>query len=161
MIDWVRPCPHCRKETAVRRRPLLTYELEQLARALAADLKSAERSLYRLRDDVCRLHAAFAELGSVTRLAPVVERVGFVYLIGHESAVKIGWSDRHPAAPGGRLGELQTATYHELRLMGLVEGTFSLERRVHSMFAVHRLRGEWFVPAQQILAYFKENGIAV
>lgn len=111
VVAWVRPCPQCRKATARQRRPLLRYELERVAARLSGDLKSAEADLYSMRDDLRKLHEALFELESLARAAlDERARCGFVYLIGHARAVKIGWSDKHPLAPGGRLADLQVAS---------------------------------------------------
>ncbi len=92
---------------------------------------------------------------------PTAERTGFVYLIGHPRAVKIGWSDRHPGAPGGRLADMQSASSEDLELLGLIEGPFSREREIQNRFSAHRVRGEWFVRHRQILDYFIENGVPI
>jgi len=44
-----------------------------------------------------------------------------------------------------------------LNLIGFRVGTVEDEHELHIRFAAHRIRGEWFLPAQEILAYFKEN----
>lgn len=70
-------------------------------------------------------------------------------------ALKIGWTEKHPGK--GRLGQLQTASEKSLDLLGVILGTIVDERQLQQRFARHRIRGEWFEPAQEILAYFKEN----
>jgi hypothetical protein len=80
------------------------------------------------------------------------------YLIGHDRAVKIGWTDRHPEKR--RLSQLQVASSEPLEVLGLLLGTRSTERELHRKFAQHAIRGEWFYRAEEILAYFSENGIA-
>jgi hypothetical protein len=160
VVSWIRPCPQCRQAVASQREPLLRYELSQIGRALAAELKAADRAAQALREDLSSLHEAFRELRAmVEAAAPKDERRGFVYLIGHPRAVKIGWSDRHPAEPGGRLSTLQIASYEDLQLLGLIEAPFSLERELHRRFAAHWIRGEWFARTEEILDYFAEHGI--
>lgn len=157
--SWVRPCPQCRREVASRRAPLLKYQLGKIARALREDLRAAEAAVQGFRDDLRWLNEAFRELFEVAmQRASDPERIGFVYLIGHDRAVKIGWSDRHPAASGGRLAELQIGSCDELEILGLIEGGFSLEREIQGLFSKHRLRGEWFRRDREILDYFVENG---
>lgn len=159
VLAWVRPCPHCRKANAQMRAPRLRHELGQLGKALRAELKSAEKRLARLRDDLVWLHEAFLELEFqlLTETGDPV-RMGFVYLIGHSRAVKIGWSEQHPAKPGGRLSNLQSASSDDLQLVGVIEGPYSLEREIQRRFAVHHLRGEWFANDREILEYFATNG---
>jgi hypothetical protein len=160
VIEWIRPCRRCRAATALKQRPLLRHELEEIAKKLTDDLKHAERIVYRLRDDLGWLHEAFDELDVQAATPPDDrERSGFVYLVGHERAVKIGWSDRHPR--GRRLSQLQSASSEKLKVLGLIVGTLSRERQLHRRFARHWIRGEWFSPAEEILAYFKEHGVPV
>lgn len=159
VLSWVRPCPQCRKDAAMQRAPRLRYELGEIGKALRRELKSAEKAVRALWDDLSWLHEAFLELEEQSRPRngdPV--RMGFVYLIGHDRAVKIGWSERHPAIPGGRLTNLQSASPDDLKLLALIEGPFSLESELHERFGAHRLRGEWFVPHVEILEYFAAKG---
>lgn len=158
--SWVRPCPECRRAVARERTALLRHELSNLARALGADLKAAERGLNALRDDARKLSEAFLELDAmVSGPADIPERLGFVYLIGHSRALKIGWSERHPATPGGRLSNLQVACSEGLELMGLIEAPYFREREIQNLFSEQHLRGEWFRRDERILRYFSENGI--
>ena len=105
-----------------------------------------------------RPHRARADRPQAVR-RPQVRRFGFVYLIGHARAVKIGWSEKHPLTPGGRLGDLQVGSCDALELLGLIEAPFARERQIQGRFSAHRLRGEWFLRHQEILSYFTENGI--
>ena len=162
VIDWVRPCPDCRLERAESKMPVLRHELETLAKAMANDMRAAEKRVDELRDAAHAIRDAMAELSEVdARLRESsVEPHGFIYLIGHHNAVKIGWSQKHPVA-GGRLSGLQVGTPERLELIGLVVGPYTLEAELQGRFAAHRIRGEWFTRHEEILAYFEENGIAV
>ena len=40
-----------------------------------------------------------------------------------------------------------------------ISGPLRREREVQIRFGAHRLRGEWFAPAEEIIEYFSENGI--
>lgn len=51
-----------------------------------------------------------------------------------------------------RLKTLQTAHFEPLTLIAAVDGGGRLEREYHARFAQHRLVGEWFTPAPDILA---------
>lgn len=160
VIEWVRPCPQCREQFAVKHAASLRHELESIAHALAADRRAAERHVEDLRDDLAWLNDAFAELTEATRLEQEpAEQPGFVYLIGHSRAVKIGWSARHPSR--GRLSQLQSGSPDRLALLGLLEGTLSSERRLHERFRHYHLSGEWFYHHEDILTYFKEHGLSI
>ena len=65
-----------------------------------------------------------------------------VYFIKDESTgfVKIGYSDK----PNKRLKSLQTSSANKLTLVHAVEGDKALESALHTRFATHRVRGEWF-----------------
>jgi hypothetical protein len=160
LVDWVRPCPVCRRDAAVASMPVLRHAFAQVAERLYADVRAAVVRERDLREDVARLHqAARAFEEQVEARADGVRRTGFVYLIGHDDALKIGWSERHPRE--GRLGALQTASAKPLELFGLLVGTVGDEYELHSRFAKYRLRGEWFSRADEILAYFAEHGLDV
>lgn len=69
---------------------------------------------------------------------------GSIYFIGNamDGPIKIGFtSDSNPVR---RLAQLQTASPDELRVMGLVHGHKSLERKIHAFIDLHCIRGEWF-----------------
>jgi DNA-binding CsgD family transcriptional regulator len=54
--------------------------------------------------------------------------------------IKIGFTTN----PGKRLATLQNASADPLGLMGVLPGGPAEEKRIHRLFAQHRLRGEWF-----------------
>ncbi len=156
--DWVRPCPECREMYALRNLPRLRRELDLLADRLARDLRGVSAKRSSLAEAALELAAVRQSLERLRfpRSNPrFFERSGFVYLIDTGSAVKIGFSETHPDQ--SRLAELQIASPHELRLIGLIEGTMRDERRLQARFARHRIRGEWFRRAEEILAYFRET----
>jgi hypothetical protein len=160
VLQWIRACPHCRRQAAIQHKALLRHELEQIARALADENKAAARRVEDLRDDVRWFNVALAELNEQTKVRPQeYEPHGFVYLIGHKRAVKIGWSSKHPSK--GRLSQLRSASFEPVELLGLLEGTPSRERELHGRFAGQRISGEWFIPHKDILAYFKKHGLQV
>lgn len=71
----------------------------------------------------------------------------------HSRRIKIGWT-------GGRLkrrfGQLQTGSASPLSLILSLPGDRALERRLHERFARHRLRGEWFRPDPELLAFIDQ-----
>lgn len=97
---------------------------------------------------------------NVPRTAPVVreksvkppsdEHVAcWVYFIqaaggGH---VKIGTATR----PDRRFSNLQTAHSQKLHFLGAVPGDASVERDWHNRFRRLHVRGEWFLPAAELL----------
>ncbi len=78
-----------------------------------------------------------------------------VYFIqsGDSGPIKIGVS----VSVDTRLKNIQVYHPLPLRVIGLIEGTVKKEHEVHTLFAKHRLRGEWFSPSPEILAFIKEN----
>lgn len=58
----------------------------------------------------------------------------------HTGFVKIGFSDK----PEHRLKSLQTSSPNKLSLVGTVAGDKELEFVLHTTFAEHKVRGEWF-----------------
>lgn len=81
--------------------------------------------------------------------------LGWVYLIEAvgTGTLKIGYSAQYP---GKRLGNLQTANPHDLRLVGFLTGTRRDEQRYHAMFSHLHIRGEWFYATDEIREYFGE-----
>lgn len=76
-------------------------------------------------------------------------REGYIYFVqaGRSGPVKIGWS----TAPHGRLEFFQTGHYEKLRIVRLIEGTITDERRLHKRFAAYHILNEWFEP--RVLRY--------
>jgi len=70
-------------------------------------------------------------------------------------SVKIGYSKR----PLDRLKYLQTAASDELRCLAIIAGNRDDERGLHERFSVHRLKGEWFAPAEEILSHGRTHSI--
>lgn len=72
-----------------------------------------------------------------------------LYFIGSESGpIKIGVS----VDPAKRLKGLQTGYPEKLSLLAVIRGQAYREPEYHDRFAAHRLHGEWFSPAPEILA---------
>lgn len=160
--SWVRPCVECRQDTVERLAPAIEYELRLMGMRLDAISKRVSRRAQRVRNDITDLHRCRMEFEAALAdaiEAPPPERHGFVYLIGHTEAVKIGFSERHPRF--ARLGQLQTGHDQHLQILGLVLGTRDDEARLHRQFAKHRRKGEWFSPVDEIFRYFREYGIQV
>lgn len=76
-----------------------------------------------------------------------------VYFIqqGDSGAIKIGCSKN----PAQRLQSLQTGHSEPLRLLTCAVGSQAQERALHDRFAHLRVSGEWFRPAEELLAYIR------
>lgn len=83
-----------------------------------------------------------------TRRKP--ERIYFI--AGRGGAIKIGYS-RDPKA---RMRAHQTSHPEPLRLIATVHGGRDLEAEYHRRFAEHRVNGEWFKPAPELLAEIRQ-----
>lgn len=79
---------------------------------------------------------------------------GLVYFIqaGDDGPVKVGRS----ADPRDRLMQLQTSHFAVLHLRAVVAGGPRLEGELHRRLRDHRLLGEWFSPAPEVLAAMAE-----
>lgn len=85
---------------------------------------------------------------------------GFVYFIqagGSDGAIKIGWADDVEK----RRSDLQTANPEELRIIGVKAGVRDMEKALHRKLAPHRIRGEWFRAAPEVLAEITSNATGV
>lgn len=154
---WARPCALCREQILADNYGVLEHELRQLCAELVGasaaaqdrvrDFDSALRLVHALRERVDRHENTLrAEAGDL--------QLGYLYGISNGHAIKIGWSWAHPGARGGRLAQLQTGCPDELRLLGAILGAKSEERALHARFYEHRIRGEWFRHAPEIVEYF-------
>jgi integrase len=79
----------------------------------------------------------------------------WVYFIraGDSGAVKIGRSRR----PLVRFADLQTSSAEPLRLVLAYRASAAEERMLHHRFRDHRISGEWFAPAVELLDFIAER----
>lgn len=99
---------------------------------------------------------ARANIARIRAMAPPRSVRTTVYVIQGEGGgpIKIGFTARNVHA---RLEELQKGSPVRLVLLRALPGERALERDLHRRFAAYRLHGEWFHPADEILAYAKEG----
>lgn len=82
-------------------------------------------------------------------------RVVYFIQIGEDGPIKIGMSRGNPIR---RLQAMQTGMPYELRVMGVVAEEFGrTEGQLHERFDHLRLRGEWFRPEADLIAFIKAN----
>lgn len=88
-------------------------------------------------------------------IAPLTElpKRPCVYFIrsGRHGPIKIGYAKTLRS----RLHALSTAHHDELLVLATLAGGDVQERRMHEKFAAYRLRGEWFEPAEELLAFIE------
>lgn len=75
----------------------------------------------------------------------------FVYVIqqGPDGPIKLGCA----VDPGARLASMQSGNPDKLALLGVCRGNRGVERMLLTTFIRHRIRGEWFSPAREILDF--------
>lgn len=80
--------------------------------------------------------------------------MSWVYFIreGLDGNVKIGTTTSNPHS---RRRSMQTGNSSDLVLLAAVQGDDGLEKRLHARFAGARLRGEWFTPTVELLAFIE------
>jgi hypothetical protein len=78
---------------------------------------------------------------------------GMIYFVQADivNLIKIGWSRE----PDRRLTHLQIGSPVKLTMLAAIPGHRSREKKLHYQFHAHRSHGEWFFPAQEILAYIE------
>ncbi len=78
----------------------------------------------------------------------------FIYFAqrGENGPIKIGVTGHVKS----RVSELQTNVAEPVRLLASFPGTRAMERALHDRFHAHRLKGEWFNPATELLAHIAE-----
>lgn len=79
-----------------------------------------------------------------------LEMIYFIKNVAN-GTIKIGFSDK----PNKRLSELQTGSADKLVLIKAIDGDESVEAALHEQFALHRLQGEWFSPADELIQFIK------
>lgn len=85
-------------------------------------------------------------------------RQGWVYMIqaGEDGPIKIGFT----GCVTSRRATLQTAHWQTLRVLAAFRGSTEDEMAMRVRLNAHRLRGEWFAPAPDVLAAAAELGMA-
>ncbi len=83
----------------------------------------------------------------------VTEGVAEIYFIqaGDGGPIKIGISSSALA----RMQVMQSDNHADLKLLHIERGTMKEEHAFHKRFAVYRIRGEWFEPAESLLEEIK------
>ena len=89
-----------------------------------------------------------ASLATMLKPSTVTE---YVYFIQSPRAIKIGWSTN----PDKRLFSIQASNAERLRMLAYFEVPNGLEAEshLHEKFRHLHIRGEWFRPAPELLAY--------
>ncbi len=68
-----------------------------------------------------------------------------------DGRIKIGTS----RTPSKRRNSLASDSGMDVRILATTPGSYARERELHAQFAAHRLRGEWFAPAPELLAFIE------
>jgi len=81
-----------------------------------------------------------------------VEKSGCVYFIQSQGThtIKIGYT---AGQVQNRLKDLQTAHPYQLSVLATLPGDQNYEKSLHQRFAEYRLKGEWFEPHPDLLAF--------
>lgn len=74
---------------------------------------------------------------------------GFVYVMESGGYYKIGWSLQPPT----RRAHIQSANPLPVTLIGVIEGSRTIEAEWHEAFADKRVRGEWFALTEEDVAH--------
>jgi hypothetical protein len=111
---------------------------------------SHERRAERERESATRR----AAIPAATPPPPEPRKRTYIYFAqrGESGPIKIGVSGNVKS----RVSALQTNVAEPVRLLASMVGTRTMEAEIHSQFHAHRLRGEWFRPVPELLAYVAE-----
>jgi hypothetical protein len=85
---------------------------------------------------------------AVAKIDAAPRRQGYVYFIGYSDRIKIGYSvnPRH-----------RFEVFHPDDVLLVLPGEMAHERALHELFKAHRIRGEWFHRATEILDFVAER----
>lgn len=80
---------------------------------------------------------------------------GDIYFLqqGDGGPIKIGYTTDLLA----RIDTLQTGSPYELKLILCFRGFTQTERELHAKFRKDRMRGEWFSPSEELMAFIEEK----
>lgn len=84
---------------------------------------------------------------------PDFQLVYFLESTNPPNPVKIGFSTRHNLEM--RISQLQIASAHKLKLLGVTAGTRANEQALHKKFRSDRLQGEWFSASERLHKFLK------
>jgi hypothetical protein len=73
-------------------------------------------------------------------------KTGKVYFVSAPGRIKIGFT----RFPERRLVALRRADMENLTVIDIIDGERALEKRLHDLLSVHRLRGEWFNDCHEV-----------
>ena len=78
-----------------------------------------------------------------------MKSVAYFLRAGLDGPIKIGFTSnlRH------RLTSIETSSSEEIFILSVIDGARELEQELHRRFWPHRVRGEWFAPVPELLAY--------
>lgn len=73
-----------------------------------------------------------------------------VYFIqdGDDGPIKIGFSK----TPQVRIAAIQVNHAREIKILAITDGEREDERKIHQSLANHHIRGEWFLPSDDVLS---------
>lgn len=83
----------------------------------------------------------------------ILRAMTYIYFVqaGPNGPIKIGSS----TVPRYRLMTLQVYHYETLTLLGFIEHSEDREHQLHSLAERFRIRGEWFTPGKELIAFIK------
>jgi len=79
--------------------------------------------------------------------------IDMVYFIKAENKIKIGYAED----PSKRIPSIQTSSPFRLEVLLIIDGDYSVEKKLHSKFQEFRVSGEWFDFTEEIKAFINEN----
>lgn len=81
-----------------------------------------------------------------------VSGVYFIQVVP-DGPIKIGWARDFRK----RLDQIQNGCPADLAVLLVMPSERAFEREMHDMFAAHRVRGEWFLPVQELKTFVMRN----
>lgn len=138
------------RHNSLHREMLAIHVAEIIARDVPLDGSPEEASLQRRLDEEA---AQDQDRRGQYDYGRYGDEPGFVYFIGGEVRVKIGFTHNLKQ----RFAILQQHCETELRLYGSIEGTYADELDLHHRFGHLRHHGEWFTLDDSIREYIAEH----
>jgi hypothetical protein len=112
------------------------------------DPRNRKRALACIRQDQIEL---FESTINPNKIDKSKETYIYFIQISPNGPIKIGLSNDVEK----RRRNLTCAIPYDLNILGYIGGNQSLEKKLHKKFKTHYIRGEWFKPHSEILAYIR------
>lgn len=125
----------------------LVWHRNKIAVSYIEDGKRKRKSLG--TDDPAEAKSLLRKFGAPRKTNRLGNFIYFFQIDTPEKFIKIGFATNVDI----RLSNVRVSSPYNIEVLAVIEGSTLLEAEIHQKFAAHRVRGEWFSPAPELLAF--------